>query len=363
MDENERKARDFLEKAQKKSRGGFLSSIFSGRSDSLEEQISLYERAANCFKMAHKWSEAGDAFCQAAKLSSSNKSAHDAANNYVNASVAYRKTDPKTAIDCLNKATEIYIEGGRFSIAARHHMTMAEIYEQDLGDVEQACKQYEQAADYYKGEESNSSAMKCLLKVAHFAASAGKYDKAAKIFEEVGRRTQLHHMTMAEIYEQDLGDVEQACKQYEQAADYYKGEESNSSAMKCLLKVAHFAASAGKYDKAAKIFEEAGKSSMDNKLLRYGAKEHLTKSVICNLLIDTINGQKALQAYEEAYPLFADSRECTLLKKISEALNQESVEGFTAAVAEYDNITRLEPWTTEMLLKLKKTIADEEDIT
>ncbi|KAL7063333.1 hypothetical protein AAHC03_0155 [Spirometra sp. Aus1] len=291
MDENERKARDFLEKAQKKSRGGFLSSIFSGRSDSLEEQISLYERAANCFKMAHKWSEAGDAFCQAAKLSSSNKSAHDAANNYVNASVAYRKTDPKTAIDCLNKATEIYIESGRFSIAARHHMTMAEIYEQDLGDVEQACKQYEQAADYYKGEESNSSAMKCLLKVAHFAASAGKYDKAAK------------------------------------------------------------------------IFEEAGKSSMDNKLLRYGAKEHLTKSVICNFLIDTINGQKALQAYEEAYPLFADSRECTLLKKISEALNQESVEGFTAAVAEYDSITRLEPWTTEMLLKLKKTIADEEDIT
>uniref|UniRef100_A0A0X3PWD1 Alpha-soluble NSF attachment protein n=1 Tax=Schistocephalus solidus TaxID=70667 RepID=A0A0X3PWD1_SCHSO len=107
----------------------------------------------------------------------------------------------------------------------------------------------------------------------------------------------------------------------------------------------------------------AGKSSMDNKLLRYGAKEHLTKAVICNFLIDTINGQKALQTYEEAYPLFADSRECTLLKKISEALNHESVEGFTAAVAEYDSITRLEPWTTEMLLKLKKTIADEEDIT
>ncbi|VDN38182.1 unnamed protein product [Dibothriocephalus latus] len=44
-------------------------------------------------------------------------------------------------------------------------------------------------------------------------------------------------------------------------------------------------------------------------------------------------------------------------------MNQESVEGFTAAVAEYDSITRLEPWTTEMLLKLKKTISDEEDIT
>lgn len=78
---------------------------------------------------------------------------------------------------------------GRFTIAAKHHITIAEIYESELVDIEkvkwgvkglppflwdekildnvrrsecprlcvcfQAIAHYEQAADYYKGEESN----------------------------------------------------------------------------------------------------------------------------------------------------------------------------------------------------------------
>ncbi|VDQ16818.1 unnamed protein product, partial [Trichobilharzia regenti] len=49
--------------------------------------------------------------------------------------------------------------------------------------------------------------------------------------------------------------------------------------------------------------------------------------------------------------------------KLSDALEQENVEAYTVAVQEYDNITRLEPWITSLLLKLKKTISEEEDIT
>ncbi|VDQ15724.1 unnamed protein product, partial [Trichobilharzia regenti] len=70
-------------------------------------------------------------------------------------------------------------------ISAKHHQTIAEIFEKDLVDVEQAIRHYEQAADYYKGEESNSSAMKCQLLVAKLAAQLGQYDKAATLFEEV----------------------------------------------------------------------------------------------------------------------------------------------------------------------------------
>ncbi|CAH8513920.1 unnamed protein product [Schistosoma margrebowiei] len=172
-----------------------------------------------------------------------------------------------------------------------------------------------------------------------------------------------HHMTIAEICEKDLVDIEQAIRHYEQAADYYKGEESSSSAMKCQLAVAQLASQLGQCDKAANLFEEAGKASMENNLLKYGAKGHLFKAAICHFCVDLINGQKALKTYEECYPMFADSRECALMKKLSEALEQENVEAFTAAVQEYDNITRLEPWITSLLLKLKKTISEEEDIT
>ncbi|PIO28528.1 hypothetical protein AB205_0189650 [Aquarana catesbeiana] len=48
-----------------------------------------------------------------------------------------------------------------------------------------AIAHYEQSADYYKGEESNSSANKCLLKVATYAAQLEQYQKAVEIYEQV----------------------------------------------------------------------------------------------------------------------------------------------------------------------------------
>jgi alpha-soluble NSF attachment protein len=89
------------------------------------------------------------------------------------------------AVNCLSKAIEIYTDMGRFTMAARHHISIAEIYETDVGDLEKAMQHYEQAADYYKGEESNSSANKCLLKVAQHAAQMDKFEKAIGIYEDV----------------------------------------------------------------------------------------------------------------------------------------------------------------------------------
>jgi len=83
------------------------------------------------------------------------------------------------------KAIEIYTDMGRFTMAAKHHQSIAEIYESDAVDLERAVHHYEQAADYFRGEESNSSANKCLLKVAQYAAQLENYDKAIQIYEQV----------------------------------------------------------------------------------------------------------------------------------------------------------------------------------
>ncbi|OBS68226.1 hypothetical protein A6R68_03232 [Neotoma lepida] len=40
------------------------------------------------------------------------------------------------AINCLNAAIDIYTDMGRFTIAAKHHITIAEIYETELVDIE-----------------------------------------------------------------------------------------------------------------------------------------------------------------------------------------------------------------------------------
>ncbi|NXG43777.1 SNAA protein, partial [Psilopogon haemacephalus] len=105
-------------------------------SSRLEEASELYARAANMFKMAKNWSGAGNAFCQAAQLHLQLQSKHDAATSLVDAGNAFKKADPQEAINCLLRAIEIYTDMGRFTIAAKHHISIAEIYEAELVDIE-----------------------------------------------------------------------------------------------------------------------------------------------------------------------------------------------------------------------------------
>ncbi|KAM7171830.1 beta-soluble NSF attachment protein isoform 1-T1 [Macrochelys suwanniensis] len=239
----EREAVQLMAEAEKrvKSSHSFLRGLFGGNSK-VEEACEMYTRAANLFKIAKNWNAAGNAFCQAAKLHMQLQSKHDAAISFVDAGNAYKKADPQEAMNCLNAAIDIYTDLGRFTIAAKHHITIAEIYESELVDIEKAIAHYEQAADYYKGEESNSSANRCLLKVAAYAAQLEQYQKAIEIYEQVGTNT------------------------------------------------------------------------MDNPLLKYSAKEYFFKAALCHFIVDELNAKLALEKYEEMFPAFTDSRECKLVK-------------------------------------------------
>ncbi|KAJ8288732.1 hypothetical protein COCON_G00013910 [Conger conger] len=284
----EKEAIQLMAEADKKvkSSGSFLGGMFGGN-HKVEEACDMYARAANMFKMAKNWSAAGSAFCQAARLHMQLQSKHDSATSYVDAGNAYKKADPHEAINCLNAAIDIYTDMGRFTIAAKHHITIAEVYESELVDIEKAIAHYEQAADYYKGEESNSSANKCLLKVASYSAQLEQYQKAIEIYEQVGSNT------------------------------------------------------------------------MDNPLLKYSAKEYLFKASLCHFIVDELNAKLAVEKYEEMFPAFTDSRECKFLKKLLEAHEEQNSEAFTEAVKEFDSISRLDQWLTTMLLRIKKTIQDD----
>ncbi|KFM65074.1 Alpha-soluble NSF attachment protein, partial [Stegodyphus mimosarum] len=98
---------------------------------------------------------AGSAFSEAASLRLKMDNRHDAAACYIDAGNCYKKSDPHEAIKCILKAIEFYTDMGRFTVAAKHHMTVAEIYETEMADIEKAMHHYEQAADYFRGEESN----------------------------------------------------------------------------------------------------------------------------------------------------------------------------------------------------------------
>uniref|UniRef100_A0AAX7VVK3 N-ethylmaleimide-sensitive factor attachment protein, beta b n=1 Tax=Astatotilapia calliptera TaxID=8154 RepID=A0AAX7VVK3_ASTCA len=263
-----------------KSSGSFLGGMFGGGHHKVEEACEMYCRAANMFKMAKNWSGAGNAFCKAARLHMQLQNKHDCATSFIDAGNAYKKSDPNGI--CLDRSS------GRFTIAAKHHISIAEIYESELVDIEKAIAHYEQAADYYKGEESNSSANKCLLKVGAYCAQLEQYQKAIEIYEQVGANT------------------------------------------------------------------------MDNPLLKYSAKEYFFKAALCHFIVDELNAKIAVEKYEEMFPAFSDSRECKLLKKLLEAHEEQNSDAFTEAVKEFDSISRLDQWHTTLLLRIKKTIQGDE---
>jgi len=290
MSENEQKARQLLTDAEKKLNAKpFLGGIFGGMGKQ-DEALEMYGRAANLFKMAKKWGDAGNTFTTIANIHLKSGTKHDAATNYVDASTCYKKSDPKEAANSLQKAIDIYTESGRFTIAAKHHQTIAEIYETEGADLEKAMQHYEQSADFFKGEESNSSANKCMLKVAEYAAKLEQYEKAISIYEKV-------------------------------AAD-----------------------------------------ALESSLLKYSAKEHFFRASLCHLCIDALNAQHALTKYEEMYPAFGDSREAKLIKTLGKTIEDQDVEAFTGATQDYDSVSRLDNFHTTLLLRVKKTIPVEDDL-
>lgn len=268
---------------------GFFGSFFGG-SNKVEDAVECYQRAGNLFKMAKNWSQAGSAFVEAANLNARSGGRHDAATNYVDAANCYKKSDINEAVNCLLKAIEIYTDMGKFTIAAKHHQTIAEMYEIDATDLERAVQNYEQAADYFRGEESNSSANKCLLKVAQYAAQLEKYEKAIQIYQNVAS------------------------------------------------------------------------SALESSLLKYSAKDYLFRAALCHLCVDLLNAQHALERYVQMYPAFQDSREYKLVKTLIEHIEEQNVDGYTDAVKEYDSISRLDQWFTMILLRIKKQLNESPDL-
>jgi hypothetical protein len=132
---------------------------------------------------------------------------------------------------------------------------------------------------------------------------AGRFSNAAKLQKQI-----------AEVYEgQD--NKEDALEAYRQAADYFSGENQQSSANNMLLKVAQLSAQLGRYDSAMEIYESIAKASMDSNLLKFNAKNHLLNAGICALATsDLVLVQMKAQEYQEIDYTFGDSREGKFLQ-------------------------------------------------
>ncbi|BGO93341.1 hypothetical protein NBRC10512_000076 [Rhodotorula toruloides] len=257
---------------------------------------------------------------------------------------------------------------------------------------EEAHDLYQSAGNAYKMDNMHKEAGDCFCKAAEMALKNDEKDDAAndfwtasksykkshpelavaalqrtiQLYKEKGRFRQAadRHKEIAAILQQEGGDMAGALEAYEAAGNIYSNEDATASANACYKEAAEIAATLGQYPRAIEHFEKVAQQSLGSALTRYGVKEHYLKAGMCWLATgDVVSTKRAIDNYTSADPSFATTRECQFLNGITEAFDAGDAEGFTAHVAEFDRLTRLDNWKTSLLLTIKRGIAEEPSLT
>lgn len=286
----------------------FTSLFASGSRD--EDAAELFERAATEFKLSKNYGRAADAYADAAKCRERMKETHDAASAHAEAGHMYKRCSQiEACVEHYTRASEMFAEMGRLSQSAKHL--------KEIGEV------FENAGNAGSGGDD----------------AQGLYDRAVSA--------------------------------YARAAELYESEEgSSATANNVKLKTAFIlSAKLDRDEDATEIFEDVGRASLSNNLLRFSVKGYFLSAGICRMCwCDAIGVMNAVDKYDELDPSFNGTRERDLLLKCAKAFENGDQDEFSSAVADFDSMSRLDAWKTTMLLKAKKRIvarqeAEEDDLT
>lgn len=197
------------------------------------------------------------------------------------------------------------------------------------------------------------------------------YQSAVALLTDAGRLNQAAKLCRecAELYENEEVDIPgkssvvAAIEAYEQAAELFEMEDSKSQASQCQAKVAELCSAALEPPdliRAASIYDELGRKCLDSNLLKFNAKAYFLQAILCHLAnSDAIGAQQALSRYEGVDYTFSESREGKFCRELVDCVEGFDVEGFATACYEYDRISKLDPWKTSMLVKVKRSIQGE----
>jgi len=254
----------------------------------------------------------------------------------------------------LDEAAEQFQNAGNYFKCIKKWKEAGDAYYQAAGcliliqENDEATTSYINASKCYK-KSSPMEAVNSLKQAIQFLIEKGKLNQAAN-----------HQKTIAEIYETDLMDVEKALEAYETAADWYSTENLPVLSNQCSLKVAHLSGELEQYEKAYNIFEKVATNSIDNELAKWSVKEYLLKAGLCHLANkkNETGFMNFLETFEEIDGTFRETREYKFLENVLNFSEEKNIDEFVKCISEYDSLTRLDPWKTKILLKIKKGIEE-----
>lgn len=251
----------------------------------------------------------------------------------------------------LDEAQELYQKAGNQFKLAHEWNDAADCYVQfafvseRLGIATDHAQGFIEAANCLKKVSAQSS-LEWFDKAIEIYTGNGRYQQAAKTLKVV-----------AELLEQE-NEAEKSIEYYKRAADMFEMDEHSKSAIsQCKVKLAELYAKQGKFSEAAQIFEKEGEKSLSNHLLQFGAREHFLKAGILYLATgDAVTATIACDRYHQMDPRMDGTRESQLLKGLTTAFVENDLDRFMTAVQEYDSVSRLDQWKTELLVEAKKKL-------
>jgi len=286
------KEANYVQATELVKKGDQILSKFIYFGDRQDDACEAYKTAANKFKVAKAWKEAGDTFRKIVPLTIKMGSKYEAATVFIDAANCYKQASMKQeTTDCINEAISLFTEAGKFATVAKYEKEIAEVFEENA-------------------------------------------------------------------------DFENACAHYQTAAEYFGSEDQKSSANQCVVKLAHLKATMEKYDEAIEDFERAASAAVDDRLLKWGAKEYLFKSLMCYMAKmdgeeeDLSEVRNKISEYKDMDVHFGDSLECKLIEKLTDACEQKDVKAYTINLRDFDKIQKLDTWKTTIFLKIKDKIKE-----
>lgn len=255
------------------------------------------------------------------------------------------------AAEMFSKAANLFKVGKNWDEAAEAFYEIAQCHLK-LNSAHEAAEAYKDAAVCYK-KTNLGRAIEHYKEAVQIHIDTGKFTTAAKLQKEI-----------AELYEAE-SNLSAAMEGFQQAADYYAAEDATSQQSQCLLKVAGFAAQTLDYKKAIELYEQVAMTSLESTLLKWSVKDYYLRAGICHLATGDIDSAtRAYSRYAQCDATFESTREGTFLKQIVQAYEALDAEQFTDLVQAYDEVSRLDPQKTTLLLAAKtKMKASRDDIT
>lgn len=207
------------------------------------------------------------------------------------------------------------------------------------------------------------------------------YQSAVLLYTDSARINQAAKLCRecAELYENEevtspgKSSVVAAIEAYEQAADLFEMDNGKASASQCRAKVAELCSAALEPPdllRATELYDQLGRNALDTNLTKFNAKGYFLQAILCQLANgDGVGAENALRRYEGVDYTFSESREGKFCRQLVECVEGFDAEGFGTACFEFDRISKLDPWKTSMLVRVKRSIegeagagGDEDDI-